>query len=90
MHRLDNIIHRECTPSNKIHNTFLQSNPKHEKASKTDVREKVCTLTQFSYFKDLTQHFGKLDTAAAKRTLVLVFTTAVLQDNLKKKKKKSH
>lgn len=49
----------------------------------TDVKEKDHTLTQFSNFEDLAQHFGKLDTAAAKRTFMLVFTAAVLQDNLK-------
>lgn len=49
-------------------------------------RKENDTLTQFSNFEDLAQHFGKLDTAAAKRALVLVFTTAVLQDDLLKKK----
>lgn len=39
-------------------------------------------LTELAHFEDLTQHLGQLDAAAAKRTLVLVFSTAVLQDDL--------
>lgn len=69
--------------------TFLQSKPRRKKASKTDLSEIDFTLTQFSYFEDLAQHFGKLDTAAAKRTLMLVFATAVLQYDLKHKNNKA-
>lgn len=39
-------------------------------------------LTELAHFQDLTQHLGQLDAAAAKWTLVLVFSTAVLQDDL--------
>lgn len=39
-------------------------------------------LTKLAHFQDLTEHLGQLDAAAAKRTLVLVFSTAVLQDDL--------
>lgn len=42
-------------------------------------------LTKLAHFQDLTEHLGQLDAAAAKRTLVLVFSTAVLQDDLETK-----
>lgn len=41
-----------------------------------------CKLTKLAHFEDLTEHLGKLDAAAAERTLVLVFSAAVLQDDL--------
>lgn len=41
-----------------------------------------CGLTKLAHFQNLTEHLGQLDAAAAKRTLVLVFSTAVLQDDL--------
>ena len=42
-----------------------------------------CGLTKLANFENLTEHLGQLDAAAAKRTLVLVFSTTVLQDDLK-------
>lgn len=55
---------------------------------------KVCvcfgTLTQFAHFENLTKHLGQLDTAAAKWTLVLVFSTAVLQDDLQRGQIRNH
>lgn len=39
-------------------------------------------LTELAHFQNLAQHLGQLDAAAAERTLVFVFSTAVLQDNL--------
>lgn len=39
-------------------------------------------LTELAHFQYLAQHLGQLDAAAAERTLVFVFSTAVLQDNL--------
>lgn len=41
-----------------------------------------CRLTKLAHFQNLTEHLGQLDAAAAKRTLVLVLSTAVLQDDL--------
>lgn len=49
------------------------------------VCERACVLfrlTKLAHFQDLTEHLGQFDAAAAKRTLVLVFSTAVLQDDL--------
>lgn len=48
------------------------------------VRACVCwyRLTELAHFQNLAQHLGQLDAAAAERTLVFVFSTAVLQDNL--------
>lgn len=39
-------------------------------------------LTQLAHFQDLTQHLGQLDATAAKGTLMLVFSAAVLKHNL--------
>lgn len=41
-----------------------------------------CRLTKLAHFQNLTEHLGQFDTAAAKWTLVLVFSTAVLKHNL--------
>lgn len=41
-----------------------------------------CRLTELAHFENLTQHLGQLDAAAAKWTLMFVFSTAVLQDDL--------
>lgn len=47
------------------------------------------SLTGFSDTKDFTQDESELDTASGKRTLVLVFPTAVLQDKLSREEGQS-
>lgn len=41
-------------------------------------------LTEFSNLQNLTKHPGKLNGTASKGTLMLIFSTAVLQNNLQK------
>lgn len=45
-------------------------------------------LTELAHFQYLAQHLGQLDAAAAEWTLVFVFSTAVLQDNLETRRYK--
>lgn len=56
---------------------------RYHRTHSTVLRGQTDQLTQLSYFQNFTQHLCQLNAASAKWALMLVFSTAVLQDNLK-------